>query len=293
MLQTQAHRGLFVGLVTLDLIYLVDRPPTDNEKIVASDYTVAAGGPATNAAVAFSYLGNQAIVLGMLGAHPMIQLILADLQQCGVTLADLAPDRPDSPPVSSIMVTKQTGERAVVSLNAAKTQAIADSIPAHSLQDVAVVLIDGHQMAVGRAIAVQARSQNILIVVDGGSWKPGFETVLPFADYVICSANFQPPNCQSADDVAAYLLQLGIPHVAITQGQQPILYWTAAQAGHIDVPVVNAIDTLGAGDIFHGAFCHAILQEDFREALAIAARVAAQSCQHFGTRRWMEENDEF
>ncbi len=292
MLQTQAHRGLFVGLVTLDLIYLVDRPPTDNEKIVASDYTVAAGGPATNAAVAFSHLGNQAIVLGMLGAHPMIQLILADLQQCGVTLADLAPDRPDSPPVSSIMVTKQTGERAVVSLNAAKTQAIADSIPAHSLQDVAVVLIDGHQMAVGRAIAVQARSQNIPIVVDGGSWKPGFETVLPFADYVICSANFQPPNCQSADDVAAYLLQLGIPHVAITQGQQPILYWTAAQAGRIDVPVVNAIDTLGAGDIFHGAFCHAILQEDFREALAIAAHVAAQSCQHFGTRRWMEESFE-
>ena len=47
------RRGLFVGLVTLDVVYLTDHPPTRNQKIVASDYTVAAGGPATNAAVAF------------------------------------------------------------------------------------------------------------------------------------------------------------------------------------------------------------------------------------------------
>ncbi|MBW4471368.1 MAG: sugar kinase [Stenomitos rutilans HA7619-LM2] len=287
------HRGLFVGLVTLDLVYRVDRPPTDNQKIVASDYTVAAGGPATNAAVAFSYLGNEAIVVGVVGAHPMTQLILTDLQQCRVALADLAPTRSDSPPVSSIMVTEKTGERAVVSINAVKTQAIANSIPTDSLQNIAVVLIDGHQMEIGQAIAAQAQAQAIPVVVDGGSWKPGFETVLPLADYVICSANFYPPNCQTAGDVIAYLLALDVPHIAITRGQRPILYWTATQSEQLDVPVVQAIDTLGAGDFFHGAFCHAILQEDFKDALAIAARVAAQSCQYFGTRRWMEESFEF
>ncbi|MBW4582173.1 MAG: sugar kinase [Tildeniella nuda ZEHNDER 1965/U140] len=288
MNQQQAYRGLFIGLVTLDLIYLVDRPPLANQKLVASDYTVSAGGPATNAAVTFSHLGNEAIVLGVLGTHPMAQLILTDLQQHGVTLNDLNPTLAAPPPVSSIMVTERTGDRAVVSLNAMKMQAIAH-IPATNLQDVAVVLIDGHQMDVGRTIAMQARSQGIPVVIDGGSWKPGFETVLPLADYVICSANFQPPNCQSTKDVIAYLAALGVPHIAITQGQQPIQYWTATQAGQINVPVVNVVDTLGAGDIFHGAFCHAILQTGFKEALTIAANIAAQSCQHFGTRRWMEE----
>ncbi|XGV96264.1 MAG: sugar kinase [Leptolyngbya sp. BL-A-14] len=283
------HCGLFVGLVTLDLVYLVHRLPTANEKMVASDYTVAAGGPATNAAVAFSYSGNQAIVLAALGAHPMTQLIVADLHHCAVSLADLDPTRVEPPPVSSIMVTEQTGERAVVSINAAKMQAATDRIPADCLKDIAVVLIDGHQMDVGRTIAEQASTRKIPIVIDGGSWKPGFETVLPFADYVICSANFHPPNCQTAEDVVGYLSALGIPHIAITQGQHPIVYRTGTQSGQIDVPSVRAIDTLGAGDFFHGAFCHAILQEDFRDALAIAARVAAQSCQHFGTRRWMEE----
>jgi sugar/nucleoside kinase (ribokinase family) len=192
------------------------------------------------------------------------------------------------------MVTEKTGERAVVSLNAVKTQAIANSIPSDILQAVSVVLIDGHQMEVGRGIATQARSQGIPVVVDGGSWKPGFETVLPLADYVICSANFYPPGCEHTADVMAFLQALGIPHLAITQGQEPLLYWAVDQAGQIEagqmaVPVVPTIDTLGAGDIFHGAFCHAILQEDFKDALAIAANIAAQSCQYFGTRRWMEE----
>ena len=61
----KSDRGLFVGLVTLDLIYLANSAPQNNQKIVATDYTVAAGGPATNAAVTFSHLGNQATVLGI------------------------------------------------------------------------------------------------------------------------------------------------------------------------------------------------------------------------------------
>ncbi|PMB30496.1 ribokinase, partial [Fischerella thermalis CCMEE 5319] len=50
----------------------------------------------------------------------------------------------------------------------------------------------------------------------------------------------------------------------------------------------TAVDTLGAGDIFHGAFCHYVLRENFLDALASAAKIAAFSCQFFGTRRWME-----
>ncbi len=75
----KSFRGLFVGLVTLDLIYLADSIPKNNQKIVATDYTVAAGGPATNASVTFSHLGNQAQILGVMGSHPMTQLIRGDV----------------------------------------------------------------------------------------------------------------------------------------------------------------------------------------------------------------------
>lgn len=281
--------GLFVGLITLDLIYLTTDLPTHNEKIVALDYTVAAGGPATNAAVTFSDLGNSATVLGSLGCHPISTLVAADLQQCQVTIADLNPTQTDPPPTSSILVTQATGERAVISINAVKAQASTAAIPEGILQNISVILIDGHQMDVGRAIAQQAKAAQIPIVIDGGSWKPGFEQVLPFADYVICSANFYPPDCHTTAEVLAYLADLQIPYIAITQGHQPIQFLTQGQAGHLPVPTIQAIDTVGAGDILHGAFCHYILNSTFQDALMQSAAIASQSCQFFGTRQWMQE----
>jgi sugar/nucleoside kinase (ribokinase family) len=280
--------GLFVGLVTLDLIYLAESAPKNNQKIVAIDYTVAAGGPATNAAVTFSHLGNQAQILGVVGSHPMTQLIRGDLANCQVAIADLDPSINTALPVSSIIVTQSTGERAVVSINAVKTQASNISIPSDIWENLAIVLIDGHQMAVGSELASIAKAKNIPVVIDGGSWKPGFEQVLPFVDYAICSANFYPPNCHTQQQVFTYLSTFDIPHIAITHGEKPIEYLSGSKTGFVDVPQTLAIDTLGAGDVFHGAFCHYILRESFTDALAQAANIAAYSCRFFGTRRWMD-----
>ncbi|MBW4663684.1 MAG: sugar kinase [Chroococcus sp. CMT-3BRIN-NPC107] len=280
-------RGLFVGLVTLDFVYLATSTPQSNQKIVASDYTVSAGGPATNAAATFSYLGNQANLLGVVGTHPITEIIKADLANCRVELQDLAPTTNQIPPVSSVIITQGTGERAVVSINAAKTQMTSNSLAADILHNIDVVLIDGHQIAVGNAIASVAKTKNIPVVVDGGSWKQGFENILPFVNYAICSANFHPPNCNNSEQVFDYLADFGISHIAITHGEQPIQYLSDNEIRTLEVSQVKIVDTLGAGDIFHGAFCHFILFKNFTEALTNSAQIAATSCQAFGTRRWM------
>ena len=281
-------KGLFVGMLTLDLVYLTASFPSPNQKIAAADYTVSAGGPATNAAVTFSYLGNEAIVLTVAGNHPINGLIRRDLDNYKVAIADLDPSRTEPPPVSSIIVTQTTGDRAVVSLNASKAQVGSDRIPGDILQGVDIVLIDGHQIEVGYGISQQAKINNIPIVIDGGSWKPGLENILPMVDYAICSDNFYPPNCHNSEQVFSYLSNVGLPHIAITRGEKPILYLSPTEKGEIKIPQINPIDTLGAGDIFHGAFCHYILQTTFRETLTAAAKIASHSCQYFGTRRWME-----
>ncbi len=288
--------GLFVGLVTLDLIYLTPTLPDRNQKVVAFNHAIAAGGPATNAAIAFQYLGNSAKLLAVVGEHPFSQFAAAEVQAHQVTLVDLAPRWAEPLPTSSILVTQSTGERAVISINATRSQATVSQIPADLLQEICsqqidIVLIDGHQMAVGQAIAKQAREAGIPVVIDGGSWKPGFEQVLPHVDYAICSANFRPPGCQTLADVLAYLQAASIPNIAITQGEQPIIYVEYVEhsiSGEIPVPRISAVDTVGAGDIFHGAFCHFIRQTNFREALHQAAQIAARACQSFGTRQWME-----
>ncbi|HEY9665299.1 MAG TPA: PfkB family carbohydrate kinase, partial [Coleofasciculaceae cyanobacterium] len=193
----------------------------------------------------------------------------------------------EPPPVSSIIVTEATGDRAVISLNAKKIQANSDQLPADIAAGIDVVLIDGHQMAVGYAIAQLAKNQSIPVVIDGGSWKPGFEEILPFVDYAICSANFYPPGCSNSEEVIAYLAAIGVPHIAITQGEKFIQYSSLGTSGQIPVPQINTVDTLAAGDVFHGAFCHYILQQSFTDALAAAAKIASHSCQFFGTRQWM------
>jgi sugar/nucleoside kinase (ribokinase family) len=280
--------GLFVGLTTLDWLYLADDLPDRNQKMVALDYAMAAGGPATNAAVTFSYLGHSARLLAALGRHPISSLIRSDLQTWGVNWVDLTPDRPEPLPTSSIIVIQATGERSVISINAVKSQAAAHTIPADILQGVEIVLIDGHQMIVSEEIANQAQAMKIPIVIDGGSWKPGFERVLPYADYVIGSANFHPPACQTLEDTFSYLQALEIPHIAITQGDRPIQFVSRGQTGEIPVPKIQPIDTLGAGDVFHGAFCHFIGRSNFETALAQSATIAARSCRSFGTRAWMK-----
>jgi sugar/nucleoside kinase (ribokinase family) len=282
------HCGLFVGITTLDLIYGVSHVPQANEKQTAAALEIAAGGPATNAAVTFRHLGDRAKLLSVLGQHPLTDLVRADLDAQRVELLDLAPERADPPPLSSILVTEGTGDRAVVSRNAVGLQATASQIPPNLLDGVDLVLVDGHQLAVSVVIAQAAQQQNIPVVLDGGSWKPGLEAVLPFVNYAVCSANFLPPGCDEQVEVVAFLRSaMTSPAIAITRGGATIAYFTQAHSGEIAVPKIQPVDTLGAGDIFHGAFCHWILQTDFVVALTQAAGVAALACQSFGTRQWL------
>jgi sugar/nucleoside kinase (ribokinase family) len=126
--------------------------------------------------------------------------------------------------------------------------------------------------------------------LDGGSWKEGMLDLLPLVDTAICSADFRAPGHATEDALAGFLHSCGIARVAITRGANGIRYYEGTAAGEIPVPQVEAVDTTGAGDILHGAFCYASCQPGatFRGALEWAAQVASESCRHFGTRQWMK-----
>lgn len=286
-----------MGLITLDFIYLVKNYPSQNQKVVAEDYTVSAGGPATNAAITFSYLGHQSHLLGVGGSHPMMSLIQADFQHNHLLFHDGAPQQLEPPPISSIIVSEKTGDRTVISINSTRSQVPSIESTLSQLtpliSESQIILIDGHQMTVSQTILAQIKNKKIPIVVDGGSWKKGFETLLPHVNYVICSENFFPPHCHTEKEVFTDLIHRGIPNIAITHGSQPIQYYTQGQFGQIEIPKISVKDTLGAGDIFHGAFCYYILEQPFIKALHSAAQIAGLSCQGFGTRSWMNFPHQF
>ncbi|GII64025.1 kinase [Sphaerisporangium krabiense] len=292
-------RALFAGLCTLDLVQAVERPPSANEKVTALRQTVAAGGPAANAAVTFAHLGGAATLVSAVGRHPLAAGIRADLSERGVRLLDLTPDAADPPAVSTIMVSRG-GDRAVVSVNAAGL----DVRPPPDLDELvaasAVVHLDGHHPALALEAARLARRRERLVLLDGGSWKPGTAGLLPHVDVAVVSADFRPPGAGGPEDVLARLRAAGVPWTAVTRGAAPVLWRGAGPVRALPVPEVAVVDTLGAGDVLHGALTFALCralggsgrardldEEAFASALEFAVPVAAASCGSFGTRAWL------
>ncbi|MGH8900074.1 MAG: PfkB family carbohydrate kinase [Egibacteraceae bacterium] len=290
-----AHRGVFVGIATLDLGYLVRRYPTEDTKNTAEDQFTAAGGPATNAAVTFAFLARGgAYLVTALGSHFLTEFVRDDLRRHAVQVADLTPKRAEPPPISSITISRENGSRTVVSLDASRLVVPASALPDGVLRNAGIVLLDGHFPELCVAVARAAREAGVPVVFDGGRWKKVNTELLRYVDIAICSRSFHPPADVDHGRLAVheYLRASGVHLVATTDGAAPIRFSTPTAQGEVAVPQTAAIDTLGAGDIFHGAFCYYFLRSNgrFHEALENAALVASTSCIHFGTRAWMAAN---
>ena len=292
---SQTHtRALFIGLAAVDFSYPVDAIPGPNVKLSVPAQHVAAGGPATNAAVTFAFLGGRCSLVTAVGAHPLGSVIRHDLSRFAVSLHDVGRDRPEPPPVSSIFVINGTGERSVVSANAAAFPAVRPNLHPRWFQAVSIVEVDGHYMPLCIEGARRAHARGIPVVLDSGSWKDGMAELLPLIDIAICSDDYRPPGCRDQQDALQFLAAQAVRQIAITRGADPVLYSDHGRQGEIAVKSIHPVDTLGAGDIFHGAFCFAARQpgHSFRESLSFAARVAAFSCRYFGTRSWMKPYSE-
>jgi sugar/nucleoside kinase (ribokinase family) len=154
-----------------------------------------------------------------------------------------------------------------------------------------VLLVDGHYMRACQAWAEGARARNIHVVLDGGSWKAGTRELLPHVDTAICSADFLPPGCTTEEDVLAFVRDCGVANVAITRGPEPVRFIAGATAGTMAVPHVQVVDTMGAGDILHGALCYYIASGlGFIRALERAIDVASLSTSFVGPREWMNRS---
>ncbi|PPJ35505.1 sugar kinase [Nocardia nova] len=275
---------LFVGLTTVDLAYAVDAYPAEDTKTLAREQFLGAGGPAANAAVACAILTGGARLLTAVGRHPLAALIRDDLRSHGVELVDTTARRTDPPPISSIVVAAGAGTRTIVSLDGSGIGAPFGDELADRVREASVVLVDGHHIELALGIARAAHGMGIPVVLDGGRWKPEHARLLPLVDIAICSASFAPPD---TEDIFDHLHRIGVHAVAVTRGHQPITYSANGIRGEIAVGGVDGADTLGAGDILHGAFCayHA-RGHGFVDALTRAAAVATLSCRFFGTRAW-------
>ena len=278
--------ALLVGRSTLDIVYACAGFPDADGKVDAEVAYKAGGGPALNAAVAFAGLGGQAKLLSVVGEGPFADWVRGDIGRYGVQLIDAAAGETDVLPVSSVILSG--AHRAIVNqpLPSRAGDAPGDLVGRLFEACPAIVLSDGHLPELALPVLQRAREMGVTTVLDGGSWKEWTPELLPFVDVAVVSARFRPPGM---DDVLTWLAGR-IARVAVTRGGGPIRWRDDGASGAIDPPQVEAVDTLGAGDIFHGAFCHALANGgDFPASLRFAAGVASGACAVWGPRAWIGE----
>ena len=223
----------------------------------------------------FAALGGRARLLTALGPGPVAALVRAELTDRGVEVADTDPDGDREVPVAAIAVDARTGTRSVIS----PPTRSAGEVPVGTVpvDEADVVLVDGHHAHLARAAARTARQHGIPVVVDAGRWKPVFADLFPLATAVVASADLRFP---------AGAAEPGF--LAVTAGAAPVRWWHDGRSGTVDVPAVDAVDTLGAGDAFHGAYAYAVAGgAGLVEGLPFAVRVASLRVTAPGPREWL------
>lgn len=281
--------GVFVGLATLDVIHRVAEAPGANQKGTATAQFVAAGGPAANAAITFAALGGEAVLVTALGDDPVADLVRADLAAFGVRVVDAAAGSTPQVPVSAVSVVESTGDRSVVSLDAVHSDAAPPGDLDDLMADASVVLVDGHHPLMARAAARSAAARSTTLVVDAGRWKPVMDDLIPCATDMVCSNDFRIPGADDPAGMAAALMDRGVRTVVVTRGGEPVQWWSDGDSGVVPVDPVVVVDTLGAGDAFHGAYSYFSTRRPggVVERIERSARVAGLRCSVVGPRAWL------
>lgn len=282
------YRGLFIGLTTIDIQYFVDTFPQSNSKVKTNPPDILVGGPATNAAVAFAHLNGGANLATAIGDNSFTAYIQKDFNRTQIDCVDLVAAQKNNPVLASV-ITSENGDRNIFTYNPAEIESEKGVKQLFNDTKPQVILLDGFYPVFGVQCAQLAKEKGIPVVLDCGSWKPQYNKLLEYADIVICSADFFPPNSNNSDDVFAFLKSKNIQKIAISRGEKSILYFDYDKFGEIEIEKTFVVDTLGAGDFLHGAFCYYYLKNSFITALSKAALLASKTCKFKGTRDWLNK----
>jgi sulfofructose kinase len=277
-----------VGLNATDTLILLPRFPAYGGKAPFEREVLSPGGQVASAMVTCAKLGMRAKYIGTLGDDERGRVQLESLRSTGVNLDDIE-IRANCPNQSAyILVDQTTGERTVLWHRDDCLTIDPSTLTPDKITCARLLHIDGHDTpAVARAAEI-ARRYQIPVTVDVDTIYPGFERVLPWVDYLVASSEFPGRWTHEPDPARALAMiqeEYGMRVAAMTLGADGAL---ARVDGHyIYSPgyVVNCIDTTGAGDVFHGAFCYAVSESmSMREALEFSNAMAALNCTALGAR---------
>jgi sugar/nucleoside kinase (ribokinase family) len=279
---------LCAGIAVEDFIFKVERFPQPGEKVQASILIATAGGCAANAAIAVSRLGGQARFTGPIGTDDASARFLAGLARDQVDARQVERVDAASISVSGILI-DATGEKLVATRRGERLGDARPRDPTALVADVDIVVADNRFPDFVQPILQAAVDRGIPAVLDGDRATTPDDPLFAIATHVIFSAEALRATTQ-LDDLAAALATIArvtTGFLAVTNGPDGVWWLEHGRPRHLVRHLaafpVEAVDTLGAGDTFHGAFALALAEGcDLNQAMRFAAAAAAIKCTRFG-----------
>ena len=277
-----------VGLNATDTLLVVPSFPAYAGKGPFTEEIVSPGGQMASAMVACARLGLRVKYIGAIGDDERGRIQRESLLGTGINI-DHVQLRRNCPNQSAyIIIDRSTGERTVLWHRSDCLRIDPEQILPEQILCARLLHIDGHDTpAVERAAAI-ARRNGIPVTVDVDTIYHGFDRVLRLIDYLVASSEF-PTAWTGMNDpflaLEAIQNEYGMKVAAMTLGAHGALARVGGVFHYSPAFVVNCVDTTGAGDVFHGAFCYAVLQGmPMREALDFSNAMAALNCTALGAR---------
>lgn len=275
-----------IGHAALDRVFAVDAWPAGSAKIAARDYRESGGGMAANAAVAIARLGARVAFRGPAGDDVTADTIEAQLRAEGVDvqLQRVAGTRSSH---SAVLVDRH-GERLVIGYRGSALQAPADWLSLKEIRNADALLADVRWPRGAVAALQAARASGVPTVLDAEIGDADtLATLVAMAEHVVFSERGLE-QFDSADSGGGLQRALfaGARVAAVTRGAGGVT-WLEAGGGLRECPAfaVDVIDTLAAGDVFHGAYALALAeQRQPADAIRFASAAAAIKCTRPGGR---------
>jgi sulfofructose kinase len=277
-----------IGLNATDTLILVPHFPAYAGKVAFDREILSPGGQVASALVTCARLGLRTKYIGTVGDDERGRVQLASLRESGINL-DHVEVRENCPNQTAyIIIDQSTGERTVLWKRDDCLRLTAESVTEEKIVSARLLHIDAHDTAAVTRAAEIARRNGIPVTLDVDTIYHGFERVLPHVDYLITSSDFPTQWTNESDPFRALELiqeEYKMRVAAMTLGSYGALARFENRFVYSPAFVVHCVDTTGAGDVFHGAFCYAVIENmPLPDALEFSNAMAAMNCMALGAR---------
>src|SRR6202162_2791754 len=280
-------RILCIGMPVRDLTFRIQELPERGFKVNASHFDEICGGNALNGAIGIVRLGGRASICGPMGdaRETTSRYIFEKMAEEGIETKHIVHMPGLATAISNIMI-DPSGERTIVTFRDPELWKVhlpdADTL----LDDCDAILTESRCAAFCTDLCAEARRRGIPVIVDVDRAMSLREGLLTASSHLVFSSEPLQETAGVADDGEALkkIAKLTPSFLAGTRGAQGTI-WLDEHQTLQQTPAfpVHTVDTLGAGDVFHGAFALAITEnQDLPSALRFASAAAALKCTRFG-----------